>query len=155
MRRAAEPATPPTASAVVPHQPARGSVFSHVYIGVSDFERACAFYGAVLDTLGLAQRFRDDATPWAGWHSAGGTRPLLVIGRPWDGQPHAAGNGQMVALLATERAAVRAAHAAALAHGGRCEGAPGLRPHYHAHYYGAYFRDPDGNKLCVACHEPE
>ena len=42
--------------------------------------------------------------------------------------------------------------AAALAHGGTCEGSPGLRPEYHAHYYGAYFRDPDGNKLCVACH---
>jgi lactoylglutathione lyase len=37
----------------------------------------------------------------------------------------------------------------------RPEGAPGLRPEYHAHYYGAYFRDPDGNKLCVACHQPE
>jgi hypothetical protein len=40
-------------------------------------------------------------------------------------------------------------------HGGSCEGPPGLRPQYHAHYYGAYFRDPDGNKLCVCCHEPE
>jgi len=40
-----------------------------------------------------------------------------------------------------------------LAHGGSCAGAPGLRPAYHPDYYGAYFRDPDGNKLCVACHE--
>ena len=47
------------------------------------------------------------------------------------------------------------AHAAALAHGGRCEGPPGLRPQYHAHYHGAYFRDPDGNKFGVACHEPK
>jgi lactoylglutathione lyase len=69
------------------------------------------------------------------------------VGRP------EAGNGQMVALLAATRAQVDAAHALALAHGGRCEGPPGLRPHYHANYYGAYFRDPDGNKLCVACHE--
>jgi catechol 2,3-dioxygenase-like lactoylglutathione lyase family enzyme len=45
------------------------------------------------------------------------------------------------------------AHALALAHGGSCAGAPGLRPAYHADYYGAYFRDPDGNKLCVVCHE--
>jgi lactoylglutathione lyase len=45
-------------------------------------------------------------------------------------------------------------HAVALTHGGRCEGPPGPRPEYHEHYYGAYFRDPDGNKLCVACHEP-
>ena len=42
----------------------------------------------------------------------------------------------------------------ALAHGARCEGPPGLRPEYHAHYYGAYFRDSEGNKLCVACHTP-
>ena len=46
-------------------------------------------------------------------------------------------------------------HALALAHGGTCDGPPGLRPEYHAHYYGAYFRDPDGNKLCVACHGVE
>ncbi len=43
-------------------------------------------------------------------------------------------------------------HALALAHGGTCDGPPGLRPEYHAHYFGAYLRDPDGNKLCVACH---
>jgi len=46
------------------------------------------------------------------------------------------------------------AHATALAQGGACEGPPGLRPHYHADYYGAYFRDPEGNKLCVCCHTP-
>jgi lactoylglutathione lyase len=49
---------------------------------------------------------------------------------------------------------VEAAHAFALAHGGRGDAAPGLRPHYHEHYYGAYVRDPDGNKLCVVCHDP-
>jgi lactoylglutathione lyase len=46
------------------------------------------------------------------------------------------------------------AYAIALQTGGTSEGAPGLRPEYHAHYYGAYFRDPDGNKLCVVCHTP-
>jgi catechol 2,3-dioxygenase-like lactoylglutathione lyase family enzyme len=61
----------------------------------------------------------------------------------------------MVAFLAADRPAVRKAYAAALANGGVSEGAPGLRPEYHAHYYGAYFRDPDGNKLCVACHLAE
>jgi lactoylglutathione lyase len=60
----------------------------------------------------------------------------------------------MVAFLAASRAIVDSAHAVALAHGGRTEGPPGLRPQYHEHYYGAYFRDPDGNKLCVACHVP-
>ena len=71
-----------------------------------------------------------------------------------NGAPHAPGNGQMTAFLAATRAEVDAAHAAALAHGGRCAGPPGPRPHHHADYYGAYFRDPDGNKLAVACHLP-
>ncbi|OXH86721.1 glyoxalase, partial [Burkholderia multivorans] len=52
------------------------------------------------------------------------------------------------------RAHVDRCHALALQHGGTCEGPPGLRPHYHRDYYGAYFRDPDGNKLCVVCHRP-
>lgn len=80
-------------------------------------------------------------------------RPPLLIGRPYDGAPARVGNGQMVALLAPSRSAVAAAFDAALAHGGTCEGKPGLRPEYHAHYFGAYVRDPDGNKLCVCCHE--
>ena len=60
----------------------------------------------------------------------------------------------MVAFLADSRATVDAAHTAALAAGGTCEGPPGPRPEYHEHYYGAYFRDPDGNKFGVACHQP-
>ena len=60
----------------------------------------------------------------------------------------------MVAFLAETRAVVDEAYAVALTSGGTSEGAPGLRPEYHDHYYGAYFRDPDGNKLCVACHVP-
>ena len=55
-------------------------------------------------------------------------------------------------FAAATRDQVDAAHALALSLGAVCEGRPGLRPEYHAHYYGAYFRDPDGNKLCVACH---
>jgi lactoylglutathione lyase len=58
----------------------------------------------------------------------------------------------MVAFQAGSRAQVDAAYEIALAHGGTSEGKPGLRPEYHANYYGAYFRDPDGNKLCVASH---
>lgn len=129
-------------------------MFSHVFFGTADFERALAFYEPLMAALGLEQRFVEHDRPWAGWQAPGVARPLFLLGRPYDGQPHAAGNGQMVAFLAADRATVDRAHAAALAHGGRCEGPPGLRPEYHAHYWGAYFRDPDGNKLCVACHEP-
>ncbi|MCB1745540.1 MAG: VOC family protein [Gammaproteobacteria bacterium] len=130
-------------------------MFSHVFFGVSDFERALRFYAPVLASLGLEQRFCDPARPWAGWQTAGGGRPLFVIARPFDGHAHQPGNGQMVAFDAASRAVVRAALAAALAHGGRDDGAPGLRPHYHPDYYGAYVRDPDGNKIGIVCHAPE
>lgn len=131
-------------------------MLSHLFIGLSDFERALAFYTPLMAVLGNPARFCDRSRPWAGWQSAGlSPRPLLLIGTPHDGQPHEPGNGQMIALLASRRALVDAAHATALAHGGRCEGPPGLRPGYHPHYYGAYFRDTEGNKLCVACHESE
>lgn len=129
-------------------------MFSHVCLGVGDFERAHAFYSALADALGLEPRFLEPEKPWAGWQPAGGGRPLLVIGAPHDGNPATAGNGQMTAFLARDRATVDRCYALALAHGARCEGPPGLRPHYHANYYGAYFRDPDGNKLCVVCHAP-
>lgn len=129
-------------------------MFSHIFVGTNDFDRARAFYAALMDALGIRARFCEPDRPWAGWQSAPDPRPLFLIGRPFDGMPHAPGNGQMVAFLAPSRAVVDQAYAVALAHGGRSEGTPGLRPQYHAHYYGAYFRDPDGNKLCVACHQP-
>ncbi|MFM9924820.1 VOC family protein [Variovorax sp. H27-G14] len=130
-------------------------MLSHVYIGVNDFERAFAFYSHLLDTLGLTLRFRDDSKPWAGWQSHDAPRPLFLVGTPHDGNAASPGNGHMVALLAADRATVDRAYARALAQGGTCEGPPGLRPHYHPDYYGAYVLDPDGNKICVCCHTPD
>ena len=130
-------------------------MFSHIFTSVVDFERAFSFYKAVLGELDLEVRFHDPARPWAGWHSPGGLRPFFVICKPENGEPHHAGNGQMVAFAAKNRAAVRAAYQAAMRSGGRSEGEPGLRPQYHASYYGAYFRDTEGNKVCVAFHEAE
>lgn len=127
-------------------------MFSHVFTSVTDFGRAFAFYEGVLGQLGLQLRFHQPDKPWAGWHSEGGTRPFFVICKPFDGRPHLPGNGQMVAFAASSRPMVRAAYDAALRLGGSSEGAPGLRPGYHANYYGAYFRDTEGNKLCVASH---
>lgn len=129
-------------------------MFSHIFTSVSDFDRAFDFYSALMQSLGNELRFCEREKPWAGWHSAGHARPLFVICQPYNGEHHDPGNGQMVAFMAASRDVVRAAHQTALAHGGRCDGPPGLRPHYHADYYGAYFRDPDGNKICVACHAP-
>jgi catechol 2,3-dioxygenase-like lactoylglutathione lyase family enzyme len=129
-------------------------VFSHIFVSVTDFDRALAFYKPVMAALGIQLRFCEPERPWAGWQSSPEPRPLFVIGKPYNGAAHAPGNGQMVAFLAESRTVVDRVYAMALANGGASEGAPGLRPEYHAHYYGAYFRDPDGNKLCVACHLP-
>lgn len=128
-------------------------MFSHIFVGVSDFDRALAFYNPLMAVLGIKARFCDRRRPWAGWQSNPGPRPLFVIGAPHDQLAPAPGNGQMVAFLAATRAIVDQAYAVALANGGVSEGPPGLRPEYHDHYYGAYFRDPDRNKLCVVCHE--
>ena len=128
-------------------------MLSHVHVGIADLPSAFAFYESVLAELGLVLRFRDDEADWAGWQKPGQDRPLFLIGKPFDGAPADPGNGQMIALLAPSREAVNRAFAAALAAGGTSEGEPGLRPHYHPYYYGAYFRDRDGNKLCVCCHD--
>jgi catechol 2,3-dioxygenase-like lactoylglutathione lyase family enzyme len=130
-------------------------MLSHIYLGVSDFERAQAFYAPIMAALGLRQRFSDPIEGWAAWNPASAERPLFIIGKPYNGAAHCAGNGQMVAFMASSRRVVRLAHTLALASGGQDEGPPGLRPHYHASYYGAYFRDPDGNKVCVVCHEAD
>jgi catechol 2,3-dioxygenase-like lactoylglutathione lyase family enzyme len=129
-------------------------VFSHIFIGVNNFERAIPFYTALMEALGNRLRFCDRERPWAGWQPPADPRPLLLIGAPYDGWPHDPGNGQMVAFSVHTHAAVNNAYQIALEHGGSSEGAPGLRPEYHEHYYAAYFKDPEGNKLCVVCHDP-
>jgi catechol 2,3-dioxygenase-like lactoylglutathione lyase family enzyme len=130
-------------------------MFSHVFVGVSDFPRSFEFYSSVMDALGLELKFRDDARPWAAWKTKDQARPLFIVGVPYDRDAAAPGNGQMVAFLAQDRATVHSVYAEAIAQGASCEGPPGLRPHYHTNYYGAYFRDPDGNKICVCCHGAE
>lgn len=126
-------------------------MFSHVTAGTNDIERARAFYDAVLGTLGYVRRWNFPAS--SGYAAKDGTRPQYWILKPFDENPARSGNGAMPGFLAPDRAAVDAFYRAALAHGGRDEGPPGLRPHYHPHYYGAYVRDPDGNKLCACCHQ--
>lgn len=130
-------------------------MFSHIFIGVSDIDRALAFYEPLMASLGIKLRFCDRSRPWAGWQRPDEPRPLFLIGSPYNQQPHSPGNGQMVAFLAESRPMVAEAYRVALANGGTCDGAPGLRPEYHEHYFGTYFRDPDGNKICIACHSPE
>lgn len=129
-------------------------MFSHVTLGTRDIARAIAFYDQVLAPLGLARQESDLAKGYAGYAAAPEATPQFWVLRPIDGRPASAGNGTTVAFEARDRAAVDAVHAAILAAGGGDEGGPGLRPHYHADYYGAYARDLDGHKLCVVCHRP-
>ena len=127
-------------------------MYSHITVGTSNLRRACKFYDAALAPLGLKRRrtFKIAAS-YAPPDFSGVNEPFWVV-RPYDGEAASAGNGVTVAFDAATRAAVDAFHQAALAAGGRDEGPPGLREHYHPNYYGAYVRDPDGNKVCVVCH---
>ena len=126
-------------------------MFSHITLGTNDLDRAAGFYRPVMATLGLSEPFAMAGTVVFG-ELAG---PKLFVVAPFDGSPASHGNGTHAAFIAPDRAAVDAFHAAALAHGGSDEGAPGLRPHYHRNYYAAYVRDPDGNKLQAVCHRAE
>ena len=134
--------------------PTQGDVFSHTTFGTADVVRAARFYDAALAPLGLVRhKTHKIAVGYAPKDFDGINAPFWLL-RPYDRKAPSPGNGPMMAFVAPTRAAVDAFHAAALAAGGSDEGAPGLRTHYHANYYGAYVRDPDGNKLCAVCHHP-
>lgn len=123
-------------------------MFSHVTIGSSDPNRAADFYDAVLGTLGIVTLFNVDGA--VAYGEPTGAKTFIL--KPFDGGCPEPGNGGHIAYIATSRAQVNAFHATALEHGGKDEGAPGLRPHYHPNYYGAYVRDPEGNKIQAVCH---
>jgi catechol 2,3-dioxygenase-like lactoylglutathione lyase family enzyme len=132
-----------------------GSVFSHITIGTADIARAAAFYDAVLVPLNLARvKTYKVAVGYAPRGFGGINAPFWVM-RPHDRRPASAGNGVTVAFTVPDRKAVDDFFAAAMASGAREEGAPGICAHYHENYYGAYIRDPDGNKICVVCHAPQ
>lgn len=128
-------------------------MISHVFLGVKNFERALDFYEKLMATLGYQLLFVNRERPWAGWRAATEERPIFLIGYPFNRDPHESGNGQMIAIFAQNRDDVDRAHAIAIRSGGACEGPPGIRAEYHDHYYGAYFRDTEGNKLCVVNHQ--
>ena len=123
-------------------------MFSHVTIGSVDPNKAASFYDEVLGTLGIETLFNFEGV--VAYGDAAGAKTFIV--KPFDGGAPAPGNGGHIAYLAKTRAEVDAFHAAAIRLGGTDEGEPGLRPHYHPHYYGAYVRDPEGNKLQAVCH---
>ena len=120
-------------------------MLDHVTIAVSDFVRAKAFYDAALSPLGLKALMGGE-----GFAGYGDDRPFFWIG----GGRGAVATTAHVAFSASDRRTVDAFHKAAMAAGGRDNGGPGLRPHYHPNYYGAFVLDPDGHNIEAVCHAP-
>jgi catechol 2,3-dioxygenase-like lactoylglutathione lyase family enzyme len=123
----------------------------HVGFPVSDYERAKRFYAQALAPLGyvlvMEVGHNEHGVAAAGFGVGG--KPDFWIGGEGGlrGQLH-------VAIAVDDRARVDAFHQAALAAGGKDNGAPGLRPHYHPHYYAAFVLDPDGHNIEAVCHAP-
>lgn len=126
-------------------------MFSHVSLGADDLDAAGRFYDALLSPLGLERRAMkpDGGAVGLCWRRPGERTPWFFVFRPFDGRAAGAGNGTMVAFRAASAEIVRRSYEAAMAAGGRSEGPPGERPHYAPGYYGAYMRDPQGNKVHV------
>ncbi len=124
----------------------------YITLGTNNLQKAKTFYDAALAPLGYVLRKRDDGE--IGYGPDDGSRIRFWMTCPFNRQPATFGNGTTVALEAQDRASVDAFYQAALAQGGTDEGAPGLRP-FHAHFYAAFVRDPDGNKISAVCEKPE
>ncbi|AMS39464.1 MULTISPECIES: VOC family protein [Aminobacter] len=121
----------------------------HISLGVSDIDRAAAFYDAALAPLGYV-RVWEDLSPGpddqaVGYGVAGGGDKLALKQRSKGQRPP--GPGFHLAFAAPDRQAVAAFHAAALAHGGKDNGGPGLRAHYGPTYFAAFVIDPDGHPI--------
>ena len=124
-------------------------MIGYATVGTNDLDRARAFYDALLAEIG-ARRLMEFPENGFTLYGTGGRAPGLAVTRPYDKQEARPGNGTMVALVVDGRDRVDRLHARALELGGSDEGAPGVRgPDGDRAFYGAYFRDLDGNKLCV------
>jgi len=125
-------------------------MIDHTTFAVSSLERSKVFYAQLLAPLGitLLLEVKPEQSGSRAFAGFGADRPFFWIGD--GGQPV---SGVHVAFRAESRAAVDAFYAAGLAAGGRDNGAPGVRPHYHPNYYGAFVLDPDGNNIEAVCHK--
>ncbi len=128
-------------------------MLDHIGIAVADMDRSKAFYLAALRPLELGLVMEVTAAETGREAHAG----FGAEGKPffWIGTGDKPKGGAHVAFAAATRAEVEAFHLAAIAAGGSDNGAPGLRPHYHPNYYGAFVLDPDGNNIEAVCHRPE
>ena len=123
-------------------------MIGYITLGTNDLTRAVAFYDELFASLG-AGRFMEDEK-FVAWAIAPG-QPAFSVTLPFDGQAATAGNGTMIALAVDAHEKVDALYAKAMSLGAGDEGKPGLRGDG---FYAAYFRDLDGNKLNVFCHQP-
>lgn len=119
-------------------------MIGYTTLGTANFERARSFYDAVLAELGGSLLYVSEREAYWG-HSPDAIKFAIVL--PLDGEAPSVGNGSMIALKAQSRDQVDATYDAALGYGGTDEGAPG--PRGEGSFYGAYFRDLDGHKICV------
>lgn len=119
-----------------------------VLVGTNDLDRAALFYDEIFSALG-AKRLYSMTNGCTGVMYGAGDRPMLGVVLPFNGEPARPGNGDMVAFPTASIEEVERVHALAISLGGLDEGAPGPRGNGTA--YCAYFRDPDGNKICVFC----
>ncbi|KKC24228.1 VOC family protein [Sphingomonas sp. SRS2] len=125
------------------------SAFTHIVLGTNDIDKARTFYDNALAPLGMKRMLDfDHASMW------GGDQPALMITRPANGEPATFANGGTVGLAASSRKSVDEFHAAGLGNGGTCDGKPGKRA-FHPDAYGAYLRDPEGNKICAYSYVPD
>lgn len=128
-------------------------MIDHMNIKVADFERAKAFYDAAFAPLGASLLYMvpleySNGVKMGGY---GRERPVYWL---HEGTPPA-GHHQHIAFTANSRAEVDAFYQAAITAGGKDNGGPGLRPHCHPDYYGAFVFDLDGNNIEAVCHKPE
>lgn len=128
-------------------------MIDHTGMTVADFDKAKSFYTRALAAIGYELLAEFPAAVTGGADVAGfgeAPKPDFWIARGTPNKPPI-----HVAFRVSSRALVDAFHRAALAAGGRDNGAPGLRPHYHPNYYGAFVLDPDGHNIEAVCHEVE
>lgn len=126
-------------------------MIGYATLGTNDITKARNYYDALLGSIGAKRimEFGDELGGFTMWGTSW-DKPGLALTKPYDGNTATAGNGNMIAIVLDERAKVDAFHAKALELGGADEGAPGLRGEEGDQaFYGAYFRDPEGNKLCA------
>lgn len=125
-------------------------MIGYVTVGTNDIAKAHVFYDELLGTIGGKRLMEMPEHGGFTMYGTNLTSPAIAVTNPYDGNAATVGNGNMVAIVMSERAKVDAFYAKAIELGASCEGKPGLRSEEGDQaFYGAYFRDLDGNKFCA------